>query len=126
MITASFTYCVWFPQVRHSVNLFVCLLPNSPPVYCRLTSINLCIYPSVLQAARYDLWRYPGEQGRVGPKRYQCRFCSYSTDYSTNRLHHERCHTGDRPFRCPRCSKAFSRKDHLKRHKQGRCLPCRD
>lgn len=60
------------------------------------------------------------------PKRYQCRFCSYSSEYSTNRLHHERRHTGDRPYRCSSCAKAFSRKDHLKRHREGHCLKYRD
>lgn len=61
-----------------------------------------------------------------GPKRYQCRFCSYSSEYSTNRLHHERRHTGDRPYRCSSCAKAFSRKDHLKRHREGHCLKYQD
>lgn len=49
-------------------------------------------------------------------KRYHCKYCSYCTDYATNLTFHERRHTGERPFQCTVCKKAYARKDHLKRH----------
>ncbi|NXN31217.1 ZN845 protein, partial [Nycticryphes semicollaris] len=33
-----------------------------------------------------------------------------------NLLEHQRTHTGEKPYCCPHCSKAFGRSSHLTRH----------
>lgn len=58
-----------------------------------------------------------GQQPQPALHRFQCSYCSYSTNYQTNLNNHVRVHTGERPFVCPHCSRTFSRNEHLKKHR---------
>lgn len=50
--------------------------------------------------------------------RNRCRFCCYTSVSRWNMKTHERIHTGERPFVCGQCSRAFSDKCNLKRHER--------
>ncbi|EHK51089.1 hypothetical protein TRIATDRAFT_288571 [Trichoderma atroviride IMI 206040] len=50
------------------------------------------------------------------PKSYQCHRCSRLFSRSEHLQRHERSHTKEKPFRCPQCPKSFTRKDLLSRH----------
>ena len=48
--------------------------------------------------------------------KYNCDKCSYKTQHNVNYLKHLRVHTGDRPFKCPKCGKGFKQRNALKKH----------
>ena len=54
-------------------------------------------------------------------KRLHCPYmnCTYSTMYGKDLERHKRVHTGEKPFVCQFCNRAFSRGDKLKIHVRG-------
>lgn len=49
-------------------------------------------------------------------KKYACCFCDRAFSRSEHRSRHERSHTKERPFHCPKCPSTFVRRDLLLRH----------
>lgn len=50
------------------------------------------------------------------PKKYKCNYCDRAFSRSEHRSRHERSHTKERPFHCPKCPSTFVRRDLLLRH----------
>ena len=53
------------------------------------------------------------------PEMKQCPFCAYKTKSSANLKKHLRTHTGEKPFVCSQCGRAFSQNSTLTRHKNA-------
>lgn len=49
-------------------------------------------------------------------KKYRCCYCDRAFSRSEHRSRHERSHTKERPFHCPKCPSTFVRRDLLLRH----------
>ena len=49
---------------------------------------------------------------------YKCNYagCTYACARNDSLLKHERLHTGERPFICDVCARAFTQKGHLAKH----------
>ena len=59
-----------------------------------------------------------GTKSLIHKKRslHTCSICGYQSDRKANLEQHLRVHTGERPFKCELCSKAFTQRSTLKRH----------
>lgn len=54
-------------------------------------------------------------EDNIFPK-FKCDRCVYSTNIATNFRNHQRTHSGDKPFKCTHCHRAFTTKQNLKKH----------
>lgn len=63
-----------------------------------------------------------GDEERNGEKEqkkpFVCPLCGQAFTRRDNLANHIKTHTGDRPFMCQYCHKCFSRKDYLKQHER--------
>ncbi|GFY20145.1 hypothetical protein TNCV_2148381 [Trichonephila clavipes] len=53
---------------------------------------------------------------QTGLNLFSCNHCSYATQHKGHFNIHMRVHTGERPFKCYMCGKAFTQKIGLRRH----------
>lgn len=66
-------------------------------------------FPVAIDEQNPDL---PAEQRRV----YRCTLCHYSTTVKGSMETHVRRHTGEKPFECGACGRAFAQRGILYRH----------
>jgi len=53
-----------------------------------------------------------------GEKPYKCRECDKAFSVPQNLTSHMRVHTGDKPYKCSLCDKSFRQSSHLQKHKR--------
>ena len=52
----------------------------------------------------------------TGERPYQCPHCDKAFKKSSHLLYHKRTHTGEKPHQCHQCSKCFAKPNHLNEH----------
>ena len=55
-------------------------------------------------------------RGHTGDKPYKCSHCEKAFTSNIHLKRHERTHTGERPYKCEYCTKAFTQYGHLQAH----------
>ena len=54
----------------------------------------------------------------TGEKPYKCKECGKAFRHHSNVIQHQRIHTGEKPYKCKECGKAFSKHSHLTQHQR--------
>uniref|UniRef100_A0A8C6TVH5 C2H2-type domain-containing protein n=1 Tax=Neogobius melanostomus TaxID=47308 RepID=A0A8C6TVH5_9GOBI len=54
----------------------------------------------------------------TGERPYSCSTCNKAFARRSHLITHRRTHTGEKPFSCPTCNKAFARRSHLITHRR--------
>ncbi|XP_076358807.1 uncharacterized protein LOC143251246 [Tachypleus tridentatus] len=52
----------------------------------------------------------------TGEKPFKCRYCSYSATFSSHLRRHMRLHTGSKPYQCPYCSYSCNTQENIRKH----------
>ena len=100
-------------------------VPQEPPhkmqpeLSGRKITVHVCTHVGCTrQFDKFSQLRAHSKSHVGGSKPYVCNWtgCSWRFARSDDSHRHYRRHTGDRPYRCALCPKAFPRSDHLSLH----------
>ncbi|KAB7507091.1 Zinc finger and BTB domain-containing protein 8A.1-A [Armadillidium nasatum] len=102
-------------KMKHYKNYIVCNLRSDRVISCALMNDfkfrNLHNPPPFLRCLLVL------QGGGWLPSRFTCPHCPNSTfTCNSNFRRHLRLHSGERPFKCPRCQYTATRKQHLQSH----------
>ncbi|KAH7116628.1 hypothetical protein B0J13DRAFT_571377 [Dactylonectria estremocensis] len=78
----------------------------------------LTITASTITANAKAPANFPPSKTTGKPHPHVCGTCQHSFTRSQNLKRHERSHTKEKPFKCPKCARCFHRRDILLRHLQ--------
>lgn len=68
------------------------------------------------QPFRWKTNRLVHERRHTGEKPCKCRFCPKSFASSSQKASHERLHTGEKPYHCLECGRTFAHSSNLRKH----------
>lgn len=68
------------------------------------------------QPFRWKTNRLVHERRHTGEKPCKCRFCPKSFASSSQKASHERLHTGEKPYQCLECGRTFAHSSNLRKH----------
>ncbi|XP_066153526.1 protein tramtrack, beta isoform-like isoform X2 [Euwallacea fornicatus] len=90
---------------------------DNPVNLTSTTTSPTCSYmPMSAEARRRTKWA-------LKQRKYKCLLCPASFKRASHLSRHQLVHTGERPFACNHCDKAFSRHDKLKHHIRKTHIP---
>lgn len=82
---------------------------------------NLCTFNIACPQHLYpEMGQVSLSVSSAGERPYACHItgCTWTFSRKDELIRHKRKHSGERPYLCPQCNKAFARSDHVRQHQK--------
>ncbi|XP_075698609.1 uncharacterized protein LOC142663711 [Rhinoderma darwinii] len=91
-------------------------VPGEKPTILKTPSLSPTAIPSCDPSSHMEWFSEKCDVPHRNDKMYPCSICGKCFTHISNRIRHQKIHSGQKPHACAECGKCFTRRSHLTEH----------